>query len=1398
MIGTSGSAVLRMAWICAGLLLGFLPALGQKRLDPTQTIVVKLAPSADHPQLSARGSTLQAIFPGKQKLASRGSTTQVGLERLYYLPVPQGSTLEATLAAWQNQPGIEYAVAYPQAYHLQVPNDPEAQLTGGAQNYLEVIQVYEAWDLTTGDTTMVVAILDSGTDLHHPDTEGQVAINYDDPINGLDDDDNGYTDDYYGYDLADMDEDVSMDGDSHGIRVAGMSSATTNNGLGMAGVGYECRYLPVKVFSSEDGMFLQGYEAIVYAADQGAQVINLSWGGTTESNAFVIDLINYAVEERDAVLVAAAGNTAEQLDFYPASVANVLSVGASNDQDEKASFATWGPFIDLLAPGENVYTLDGGDSYRERSGSSFSAPLVAGAAALLRTYRPELNAKQVMQQLRVSADDIYAIGSNSSYAYMLGSGRLNVVDALVDSTLTAVRMENPAYTTSSGPFVHFDDTLYITGEFTSYLHPWTNGSVTLTTSSPYVTLIDSVFSMAELGTLQTCENDTLFKVYLHPDLPATTDILFRLEYSGDNYTDYQHYRITSENPWITVTNGMLRITVGNQGNLGYFEDVRSKGIGWTWNGTQLMDHFGVVLGVDSSRTADNAVSSIAEPQRSQDFTAETRIRRYSNSRAGMDARSWFLEGDSVADPLGIKIQQRWLTDGSASKSPWMVGEYRLVNPTDTVITGLNFGWLADWNVLDEENNVAGYDTLGQLAYVSDTTYNQLVGVAWLGTDSMRFNALDWDDLHGNEADTDSLLSAADKYQLLTTDAPNLEAGTIGAGNDVGLAAGYFVDTLRAGENHALPFALLVGYSLEELRQAAEDARAFYEAYYAEPPLWEEIQICAQTETTLIPAMGDRFAFYADPDTTAPLGVGTSIPFGPVNQDTVVYIVNLDSSYRSGVHRIELIINEPEAQFQLLTDTLVANPGAGVTAKLEEASQGAIAWQWDFGDGTQSQLQSPRYTYLSTGTYTITLTVTNSIGCVDSLARTAYVFERAYPPLVNSANLCLGDSLTISAPNADTLAVYADITLETLVGRGASVDLGVLPTDTTLWVTNQDSLFESQPTRIIISLRSVTAQFTTQPDTTDLDISGVWGVASTHHHYAYEWRTSELIGESDQVYLPLEVGTPFTLTLVVKDTVYGCNDTLSELISPSESPLPDSQVQRSCIGDPVTWGNPGTQYYLFSADSLGESRLAKGRQFTASYEQTDTVWVRGLDSLLPGPASPWVVKISTAEFVAIPALDTFQVSDTTQFLATDPYITQHFWQLDGGSVRTGNPYSNIWRLAGPHTLQLTSLDSMGCIDTSSFSFTVIPRQPVVTGFPVDLAEGLSIFPNPTADAFTLTWNQALGSPSHWVLFDLQGRALLTQPWQGQKSVSLATLPHGPYLLQLWLTNGRAVQHVIYKK
>lgn len=334
-----------------------------------------------------------------------------------------------------------------------IPNDSLL----GRQSHLGQIKMFRGWDYQRGDASIVIAIVDNGTDYRHPDLAANIWTNNAElaGLPNVDDDGNGYVDDIHGWDFGENDNDPSHGTDqasitSHGTHIAGLASAVTNNFIGVAGVSWNCSIMPVKASTDADTRnILFGYEGIVYAADQGAKVINASWGRRGPFSQFEQDVIDYAVQQ-GSLIVAAAGNANVQDDFYPASYVHVIAVAAVNDLDEKTSYSNYGKFIDISAPGGDVrggrpglfstFPVERG-SYGEFSGTSMASPLVAGVVALLIRKFPQFSALQIARQVVMTSDPINQI--NPRYEGLIGYGRVNGFRALTED----VQEEEPAKVT---------------------------------------------------------------------------------------------------------------------------------------------------------------------------------------------------------------------------------------------------------------------------------------------------------------------------------------------------------------------------------------------------------------------------------------------------------------------------------------------------------------------------------------------------------------------------------------------------------------------------------------------------------------------------------------------------------------------------------------------------------------------------------------------------------------------------------------------------------------------------------------------------------------------------------------------------------------------------------------
>ncbi|MEK7615280.1 MAG: S8 family peptidase [Patescibacteria group bacterium] len=333
-----------------------------------------------------------------------------------------------------------------------LPNDPFFS----NQWYLEKIHAPSAWDLTTGSDRVIVAVLDTGFDLDHPDLMENVWKNAGEvEADGIDNDHNGYIDDVYGYDFVDQDgnplpnqqETFDASAVAHGTVIAGIIGAVGNNAEGIAGINWNVKLMSVRILNNEgSGNSAAAREGILYAVANGANVINLSFTGLEIDPAFK-DALHKAYDA-GIVVVAAVGNThdgginVDTTPIYPACHGEevsedwVIGVAASGPNDTKSIFSNYGALCtDISAPGENIFSTTYQDStwtpfqkyYASGwSGTSVAVPMVAGAAALLKSTYPSITPAQMESILRLSADPVIATGDAVG---KVGAGRLNIQNA---------------------------------------------------------------------------------------------------------------------------------------------------------------------------------------------------------------------------------------------------------------------------------------------------------------------------------------------------------------------------------------------------------------------------------------------------------------------------------------------------------------------------------------------------------------------------------------------------------------------------------------------------------------------------------------------------------------------------------------------------------------------------------------------------------------------------------------------------------------------------------------------------------------------------------------------------------------------------------------------------------
>ena len=409
-------------------------------------LIVRLRPDTSRKELDTLSRKLGAVSvsPVFSPITPAGQHPR--LRRNYLIRFPAEWALEPLRHRYARHPSVE-------AVEMNRLNRPCAEIVPNDPNYdeqwnLALMNMPQAWNIEQGNPEVTVAVVDGGVDMQHPEFRSQLWRNVGEvPGNGVDDDGNGYVDDLNGWDFSDAPT-LPDNGDSrvrdnepedeigHGTHVSGIIGAAANNGIGIAGIAWRCRLMPLRASFKYygGGGHLQNDDvaaAIVYAADNGAQVINMSWGDTV--NAFIVeDAIAYAYA-RGCVMVAAAGNEGAVGSWYPAGLKTVISVAALTKERQLNSVSNFGATIDIAAPGDEILSTDLNGAYQNLSGTSIAAAHVSGVAALVKAANPDYTNAEVQETLIRTTDPLFI--SN-----LVGAGSLNAYTALTSPTALVVQI----------------------------------------------------------------------------------------------------------------------------------------------------------------------------------------------------------------------------------------------------------------------------------------------------------------------------------------------------------------------------------------------------------------------------------------------------------------------------------------------------------------------------------------------------------------------------------------------------------------------------------------------------------------------------------------------------------------------------------------------------------------------------------------------------------------------------------------------------------------------------------------------------------------------------------------------------------------------------------------------
>jgi len=729
-------------------------------------------------------------------------------------------------------PEIEWAEPLYLREIVHTPNDPSLS----SQYGLEKVQAEAAWDISKGNSDIIVAIIDSGVDWNHEDLAAHIWNNTDEVLDGSDTDGNGFVDDIRGWDFGGLDgtgdNDPVEDSPTHGTHVAGISSAVTNNSIGVAGLGYSLTIMPVKTSRHDlgDRLIAYGYEGIIYAADNGADVINCSWGGFGQSNAEQ-EAIDYAIS-KGSVLVCAAGNNGLNDVIFPAAYNGVLSVGNTDENDRKTLGSNYGKDLDVCAPGFGIYSTWQSTTapYRYLTGTSMSSPLAAGLVGLVIDQFPNYTPLQIIEQVRVNADNIDS--QNSNYKNLLGSGRINAYKALSNRDVKSARILSSEFveTKNIDGIIEAGEDVELRINFMNYLNPLTSFTAVLTTESSDVTITQSQFSTSAKGTLEEFNNlSNKFKFKVNENPANDSEVQFKLTYSDGSYSDFEIISVLINPTYRTQSGNNISFTITSKGTLAFNDYPDNEyGDGFTFmKSRSLLFEAGLMYGTSEA----NLVNSVRDPERGESFQTNDfyplSFVQINNPGviADQEGISVFNDNNAGEQKLNIETELRTYSFSDDGNDNYIILKYIFKNQSGVDYSSFYTGIYFDWDIDDEgyAENITKFDSQNNFGYAyHDAIDKPFIGMALLTEGTTGYYGIANDGLDGGIGVYEGF-SDANKWLTLTNGLSKTEAGP----SDVSsvISAGPF--EIKADSTLVVAFSLSAGIDLNSIQNSVANSRDRY-------------------------------------------------------------------------------------------------------------------------------------------------------------------------------------------------------------------------------------------------------------------------------------------------------------------------------------------------------------------------------------------------------------------------------------------------------------------------------------------------------------------------------------------------------------------------------------------
>ena len=766
---------------------------------------------------------VRKLFPNHQQPnTKKGGPKLVDLSTLYSIQIDPLADVAKLISQFNSMESVAYAEMKVINQLTYTPNDTLL----GSQWYLGAVDLFRAWDIQQGDTNVVVAFTDTGTDTDHPDMVANYSYNYNDTINGVDDDNDGYIDNFLGWDVADNDNDVGFANSGHGINVGGLVSAVTDNVTGISGAGFKTRLMPVKIDQSSSGQLTGAYEGIVYAADHGAFIITNSWG-STEFRQYAQDIINYASLNKGCLVIAATGNNGFENHFYPAAYDNVLSVGSLTNPDTVKTNSNFGYWTDIMAPGDNILTTNAIGGYGVNGGTSMAAPIVAGIAGLVKAQFPNYTWQQITEQIINNGDNIDTF-NDPKYAGKIGAGRVNAFFAVSDSSKPGILFQNNSITDKNDETFVVGDTLRIEGSFMNWLKNAKNVTVNISTIGNKLQSINS--TSINIGNLNSLDSFPVrtnpFEFIVNQGIGFDELIEFEISITADNYSKNQYFSTIVNSDFLTIQENNLTVTVISDGGIGYTGPSRQIGEGIKYkDGSSLLWDGSLLIGSQNNFVANKFRGDNGNDD---DFNTEEVIRPETPKLADFQTYS----SSNFIPPSNdqLRIENRCYVFKHAQAQNSIIYEYKIINTGTVDYNNLFAGLILDWDILNFDRNKVSYDAARQMGISFATDTALFCGVRVLVSDSTLATthyAID-NALNGSGGiNASDGFSDIEKIQVLSTNRHFAGAASTD-GNDIIDVNSVGPVSLARGSFFYVSFLVVISDSLKTLQTESDTLKNIYE------------------------------------------------------------------------------------------------------------------------------------------------------------------------------------------------------------------------------------------------------------------------------------------------------------------------------------------------------------------------------------------------------------------------------------------------------------------------------------------------------------------------------------------------------------------------------------------